>query len=83
VVKCFEITIKNNKKTSVDVVVTDQYPLPKFSDIKVELLDKGGAETDTEKGKLTWKLNLSAGEKKVLRFSYEVKYPKTYNFSVE
>lgn len=83
VVKCFEITIKNNKKSSVDVVVTDQYPLPKFSDIKVELLDKGGAETDTEKGKLTWKLNLSAGEKRVLRFSYEVKYPKTYNFSVE
>lgn len=81
--KCFEITIKNNKNTSVDVVVTDQYPLPKFSDIKVELLDKGGAETDAEKGKLTWKLNLSAGEKKVLRFSYEVKYPKTYNFSVE
>ncbi|MCR4560602.1 MAG: DUF4139 domain-containing protein, partial [Bacteroidales bacterium] len=52
-------------------------------DIKVELLDKGGAETDTEKGKLTWKLNLSAGEKKVLRFSYEVKYPKTYGFTVE
>ena len=83
VVKCFEITVKNNKKSSVDVVITDQYPLPKYSDIKVELTDKGGAETDAEKGKLTWKLNLAAGEKKVLRFSYEVKYPKTYNFSVE
>ena len=83
VVKCFEITVKNNKKTSVDVVITDQYPLPKYSDIKVELTDKGGAETDAEKGKLTWKLNLAAGEKKVLRFSYEVKYPKTYSFTVE
>lgn len=83
VVKCFEITVKNNKKSSVDVVITDQYPLPKYSDIKVELTDKGGAETDAEKGKLTWKLNLAAGEKKVLRFSYEVKYPKTYSFTVE
>ncbi|MEE3448426.1 MAG: mucoidy inhibitor MuiA family protein [Bacteroidales bacterium] len=83
VVKCFEITVKNNKKSSVDVVITDQYPLPKFSDIKVELTDKGGAETDAEKGKLSWKLNLAAGEKKVLRFSYEVKYPKTYSFTVE
>ncbi|MBQ3656756.1 MAG: mucoidy inhibitor MuiA family protein [Bacteroidales bacterium] len=83
VVKCFEITVKNNKKSSVDVVVTDQYPLPKYSDIKVEVIDKGGAEQDSEKGKLTWKLNLAAGEKKVLRFSYEVKYPKSYTFSVE
>lgn len=83
VVKCFEITVKNNKKSSVDVVITDQYPLPKYSDIKVELTDKGGAETDAEKGKLSWKLNLAAGEKKVLRFSYEVKYPKTYSFTVE
>ena len=83
VVKCFEITVKNNKNEAVTVELADQYPLPKFSDIKVDLTDKGGAEVDTEKGKLTWKLNLAAQEKKTLRFSYEVKYPKTYNFSVE
>ena len=81
--KCFEITIKNNKSTSVDLEVIDQYPLPKYSDIKVALLDNGAAQVDSEKGKLTWKLNLSAGEKKVLRFSYEVKYPKSYSFTVE
>jgi uncharacterized protein (TIGR02231 family) len=83
VAKGFEITLKNNKNTAVDVVVTDQYPLPKYSDIKVELTDNGGAETDSEKGKLTWKLSLLAGEKRVLRFSYEVKYSKSYGFSVE
>ncbi len=81
--KCFEITIKNNKSTSVDLEVIDQYPLPKYSDIKVALLDNGAAQVDNEKGKLTWQLNLSAGEKKVLRFSYEVKYPKSYGFTVE
>ena len=83
VVKCFEITVKNNKTTAVDVELTDQYPLPKYSDIKVDLTDKGGAEVNSETGKLTWKLNLAPQEKKTLRFSYEVKYPKTYNFSVE
>ena len=83
VVKCFEITVKNNKNEAVAVELTDQYPLPKYSDIKVDLTDKGGAEVDSETGKLTWKLNLAAQEKKVLRFSYEVKYPKTYSFSVE
>ena len=83
VVKCFEITVRNNKTDAVSVELTDQYPLPKYSDIKVDLTDKGGAEVDSEKGKLTWKLNLAPQEKKTLRFSYEVKYPKTYGFSVE
>ena len=83
VVKCFEITVKNNKTAAVDVELSDQYPLPKYSDIKVDLTDKGGAEVNSETGKLTWKLNLAPQEKKTLRFSYEVKYPKTYNFSVE
>lgn len=81
--KCFEITIKNNKNTDVSVTVTDQYPLPKYSDIKVTLTESNGAEIDPERGKLTWKINLNAKEKKVIRFSYEVKYPKSYNFSVE
>ena len=83
VTKCFEITIKNNKNETVNLTVDDQYPLPKYSDIKVELTDNGGATVDTEKGKLTWMVNLAAQEKKVLRFSYEVKYPKSYNFAVE
>ncbi len=83
VTKCYEITIKNNKRSAVNVEVIDQYPLPKYSDIKVELTDNGGAQVDTEKGKLSWMLNLAPQEKKVIRFSYEVKYPKSYNFSVE
>lgn len=83
VVKCFEITVKNNKADAVSLELTDQYPLPKYSDIKVDLTDKGGAEVDSEKGKLTWKLNLAPQEKKTLRFSYEVKYPKSYYFTVE
>lgn len=83
VVKCYEITVKNNKNEAVAIELTDQYPLPKYSDIKVDLTDKGGATVDSETGKLTWKLNLAAQEKKVLRFSYEVRYPKTYGFSVE
>ena len=83
VTKCYEITIKNNKRAAVNVEVVDQYPLPKYSDIKVELTDNGGAQVDAEKGKLTWMLKLDPQEKKVLRFSYEVKYPKSYNFAVE
>lgn len=84
VTKCFEITIRNNKNTTANVEVADQYPLPKYSDIKVDVTDKGGATIDTERGKLTWRLTLAPQEKRVLRFSYEVKYPRSsYSFTVE
>ena len=81
--KGFEITIKNNKSATVALEVTDQYPLPKYSDIKVLLTNNGGATVDSEKGRLTWRLTLAPQEKRVLRFSYEVKYPKSYSFTVE
>ncbi len=81
--KGFEITIKNNKPVTVALEVTDQYPLPKYSDIKVELTNNGGATVDAEKGRLTWQLTLAPQEKRMLRFSYEVKYPKSYSFTVE
>ena len=81
--KGFEITVKNNNSSTVSLEVTDQYPLPKYSDIKVELTNNGGAAVDSEKGRLTWQLSLAPQEKRVLRFSYEVKYPKSYSFTVE
>ena len=49
----------------------------------MELTNNGGATVDAEKGRLTWQLTLAPQEKRVLRFSYEVKYPKSYSFTVE
>lgn len=67
------ITVKNNKSVSVKVTVEDQFPVSTVDDIKVVLVDNGGAEVDETEGKLTWKLNLKPGEKKELKFSYSVK----------
>ena len=65
--------MKNNKTESVKVTVEDQFPVSTVDDIKVVLVDNGGAEVDEKEGKLTWKLNLKPGEKKELKFSYSVK----------
>ncbi len=67
------ITVKNNKTQSVKITVEDQFPVSTDSDIKVELLNNGGAVVDEIDGKLTWKLTLKPGEKKELKFSYSVK----------
>lgn len=76
------ITVKNNKSTSAKITVEDQFPVSTESDIKVVLMDNGGAEVDEVEGRLTWKLQLKPGEKKELKFSYSVK-SKNRNITVD
>jgi TonB-dependent SusC/RagA subfamily outer membrane receptor len=72
----YELTVKNNKKDTVRIVLKDQYPISTNKEIEIELLDNGGASVTPEIGLLDWNLQLAPGELKKLRFSYNVKYPK-------
>lgn len=72
----YELTVKNNKKDAIDILVKDQYPISQNKEVEVELIETGGALNNTDAGVLTWKLQLAPGETKKLRMSYSVKYPK-------
>jgi TonB-dependent SusC/RagA subfamily outer membrane receptor len=72
----YEITVKNNKKEAINILLKDQYPLSQNKEIEVELVESDGAAVNTETGVLNWKLQLAAGESKKVRLSYSVKYPK-------
>lgn len=72
----YEISVRNNKKESISIIVEDQIPISSNTDIEITLSDKGGATTDTEKGKLTWDINLKPNETKKIRFGYQVKSAK-------
>lgn len=72
----YEITVKNNKKDEINILVKDQYPISQDKDIDVELLERSEATNNEETGVLTWKLKLAPGEVKKLRVSYSVRYPK-------
>lgn len=72
----YEITVKNNKKEAVQMMLKDQYPLTTNKDVEVELLEEGGASVNAEAGVLTWKIELAPSESRKLRFAYSVKYPK-------
>ena len=78
----YEITVKNNKNESIDLLLKDQYPLTTNKEIEVELLDNGKAEVNTDLGILNWKLNLNAGESKKIRFVYSVKFPKDKSLNI-
>lgn len=72
----YELTVKNNKKDPITLLLKDQYPISTNKDIEVELLQSSDAANNTEIGVLTWKLDLAAGESKKVRISYSAKYPK-------
>jgi len=72
----YEITIKNNKKQSVEMMVKDQYPISQVKEIEVSLTDGGDADVNTETGIMSWMVKLKPGESRKLRFSYQLKYPK-------
>ncbi|MDZ4793527.1 MAG: DUF4139 domain-containing protein [Bacteroidota bacterium] len=72
----YEILVKNNKLTDVNLLLKDQYPLSNIKEIEVKLEDGSDAMINAETGVLTWKLDLKPGESKKVRFSYSVKYPK-------
>ena len=72
----YDLTVKNNKKDPILLILKDQYPISTNKDIEVELLQSSDAANNTEIGVLTWKLQLAAGESKKVRISYSAKYPK-------
>jgi uncharacterized protein (TIGR02231 family) len=72
----YDITIRNNKKETIDMLLKDQYPLSTDKEIEVELLQSDTAKINTETGILTWQLQLKSNDTKKIRISYKVRYPK-------
>ncbi len=72
----YEVIVKNNKITDVNLLLKDQYPLSTIKEVEVKLEEGGEAMVNAETGVLTWKIDLKPGESRKVRFSYSVKYPK-------
>jgi uncharacterized protein (TIGR02231 family) len=72
----WEISVRNTKTEAVKVVIEDQLPVSKNTQIEVTPGDLAGAKHDANTGKLTWVLNLQPNETKKVSYKYEVKYPK-------
>lgn len=78
----YQITVRNNKKDSVSLMLKDQYPISTDKDIEDQLLESSGAAVNTDTGILTWKVELAPGESRTYRYSYSVKYPKDKTVNV-
>jgi uncharacterized protein (TIGR02231 family) len=72
----YDITVKNNKKEKIQMLLKDQYPVSSNKEIEAELLETSGGTVNAQTGVLTWKFELAPGESKVFRMGYSIKYPK-------
>lgn len=72
----YEITVKNNKKEPISLLLKDQYPISTDKEIQVELLESSNGSINEEIGVVTWKLNIEPGQSSKVRISYSAKYPK-------
>ncbi len=72
----YEITVRNNKKENIALLIEDHIPVSKNKDIEVSLTDKKGADFDEETGKLSWTVKLKPNSSEKIRFGYMVKSDK-------
>lgn len=72
----YEISIRNNKASNIEVTLLDRIPISQNKEIKVENLFYGDANFDEKTGVVTWNTKLNANQTQKRSISYEVKYPK-------
>lgn len=72
----YEITIKNNKNTSVNLELKDQIPLSMAENIKIEAINPDNANYDKNSGFLIWNFEIKPNETKKIKFGFNVTLPK-------
>lgn len=72
----YEISVRNNKKIPIEIMLEDQIPISSSTDIEVALTDKDGGNVNQETGKISWNLNIKPNETKKIRFGYQIKSAK-------
>ncbi len=81
--KGYKIEIKNNKNTTVNLLMEDRIPISQNEKIKLDDINTGTAKYYKETGILKWNLTLSSNKKDQKEFSYTVKYPKDKRINLD
>ncbi len=72
----WNISIKNNKKSNINLIVEDQFPLTKDARIVIDRDDVSKAKVDDITGFITWDMKIGGGKSEEITFRYKVTYPK-------
>lgn len=80
--RTYELVVKNNKSTPVQIKLMDRVPLSQNKEIKVDDIQSNNASLNAKKGLLTWGLQLAPKQSTTETFSFKVKYPKYKSISI-
>ncbi|MDZ4663266.1 MAG: DUF4139 domain-containing protein [Bacteroidota bacterium] len=72
----YEIIVKNNHKSAIQIEIEDQLPISQNSEIIVDVKEISKADRNEATGQLKWKLSLAPDETKKILLSFSIKYPK-------
>lgn len=72
----YEIVIKNNRSTPINIEILDQLPVTRNSSIEIGEIEIQEADHNDITGELKWTFNIAPSENKIIKLSFFVKYPK-------
>ena len=79
----WKITVKNNKRQPISMVLFDQIPVSTLQEIEVSPETLSNGELEKESGEVKWKFTLPPTGKKEIELKYKVKYPNGKSLTVE
>jgi hypothetical protein len=79
----WKLEVRNNKAQPINLMVLDQLPVSKQSEIEVTAKELSGADPNADTGELRWSFRLEPKARKEWAWGYEVKYPKDRKLLLE
>lgn len=72
----YEITLKNNKPSEIEIILKDQLPIATDAAMEIKDEELSGGSYDKNSGIVEWKLKLKPGEVVKKKLAYSIKIPK-------
>ena len=79
----YEMVIKNNRKSAVNIDLEDQLPISQNSEIIVDAVELSKGLVNKDDGKVSWKFLIPPGESQKVIYTYTIKYPKNRTVDTE
>ena len=79
----YELNVKNNHATPINIEVRDQVPVSSNQDIEVSVDQISNAVLTSATGFLSWNFVIDPGKTQTVKLGYTVKYPKNYTIPMK